>query len=120
LHADGWDSAARKSFVYPQAFTPLTKIIQARHPQVKRAVGQIGAKMEEVAKGYTCACGKFHKFNGYVYAHWNIQLVHACACGRENKIKNGVAVISNLPNKACSGLAVTSVEIDGVAQSANR
>lgn len=76
--------------------------------------------MEEVAKGYTCACGKFHKFNGYVYAHWNIQLVHACACGRENKIKNGVAVISNLPNTACSGLAVTSVEIDGVAQSANR
>ena len=59
--------------------------------------------MEEIAKGYTCACGKFHKFNGYVYAHWNIQLVHVCACGRENKIKGGIAEISNLPNKACSG-----------------
>lgn len=59
--------------------------------------------MEEIAKGYTCACGKFHKFNGYVYAHWNIQLVHVCACGRENKIKGGIAEISNLPNKACNG-----------------
>lgn len=45
--------------------------------------------MEKVEKGYTCECGKFHKFSAYVYAHYDVELVHACDCGRKNTLIGG-------------------------------
>jgi hypothetical protein len=66
--------------------------------------------MEEVKKGYTCACGEFHPFSAYVFAHYNITLVNECKCGRANKIRNGLAKIGNLPNTACSGRRVGSAK----------
>lgn len=45
--------------------------------------------MAELIEGYTCMCGKFHKYPGYVYAHWTIELTHTCDCGKKWKIYEG-------------------------------
>lgn len=42
-------------------------------------------------KGFTCPCGKRHDFNGYVYAHWQIELVLHCDCKRKFSIIEGTA-----------------------------
>lgn len=42
-------------------------------------------------KGYTCVCGKYYKFPGYVYAHTHIMLNHKCECGFEVKVYDCVA-----------------------------
>ena len=44
-------------------------------------------------KGFTCDCGREHKFPLYVYAHWNILLTMTCeSCSRTYEIQNGVAL----------------------------
>jgi len=48
VYADGWDSPARKAFIYIQTVTPLKGFIQAHHPQVTQTVGrtaQLGGNM---------------------------------------------------------------------------
>lgn len=42
-------------------------------------------------KGFACECGKFHEFCAYVYAHWNIELVHTCTpgCGAKHGLRAG-------------------------------
>lgn len=49
--------------------------------------------MKEIKQeyGYTCKCGKYHKFPVYVIAHWDIELVHTCDCGRKYSILCGIA-----------------------------
>ena len=47
---------------------------------------------DEKVKGFVCECGEEHLFDGYVYAHWYIDLVHSCGkCRRQHHIENGVA-----------------------------
>jgi hypothetical protein len=48
---------------------------------------------QDLPKGYTCTeCGKFHKFNTYVYAHYETRLSHICDnCNRPHWIVNGKA-----------------------------
>ena len=41
--------------------------------------------------GFTCECGKRHPFDAYVYAHWDVLLVHTCACGRQHDVLRGQA-----------------------------
>jgi hypothetical protein len=49
-------------------------------------------KASGIPKGYTCGCGFFNAFHPYVFAHWRIQLVHACeGCGRRHAIEGGAA-----------------------------
>lgn len=43
--------------------------------------------------GFTCECGKFHKYPAYVIAHWDIELVHKCDCGRKHIILCGDATL---------------------------
>jgi hypothetical protein len=38
---------------------------------------------------YTCKCGLQNEFAPYVFAHWNVQIVHSCDCGRKNCILRG-------------------------------
>lgn len=38
-------------------------------------------KISDLSKGYTCECGKFHKYPLYVCAHWDNNLLHTCDCG---------------------------------------
>ena len=45
--------------------------------------------------GYTCECGKDHKFPAYVYAHMDIELTHTCTCGRRHIILRGAAEPAN-------------------------
>ncbi len=47
---------------------------------------------EVKVKGFVCECGTEHLFDGYVYAHWNVLLVHSCeVCRRQHNIQCGVA-----------------------------
>lgn len=46
---------------------------------------------EELPKGYKCTCGKFNEYPAYVYAHWDIELVHTCDCGKIWTICEGEA-----------------------------
>lgn len=49
----------------------------------------------ELPKGFTCECGQEHEYSGYVYAHWDIQLVKTCEeCGREYTILRGRAYLT--------------------------
>ena len=48
------------------------------------------AKRAPLRKSWTCECGKEHEFPGYVYAHWDVQLVHTCDCGRKHSILGGL------------------------------
>lgn len=49
---------------------------------------------EELVKGFTCKCGEFHKYTGYVYAHWRHELVFTCpTCDREYDIFEGEATL---------------------------
>jgi len=40
-------------------------------------------------KGFTCNCGAIHTFPPYVYAHWDIELVMKCPCGRQYGVIHG-------------------------------
>lgn len=41
-------------------------------------------------KGIECDCGEYHLFDGYVYAHWPIELKFTCPeCGKSCTIQNG-------------------------------
>ena len=42
-----------------------------------------------VMSGFTCECGRQHKFGAYVNAHWNEDLTHTCACGRRHAVREG-------------------------------
>lgn len=51
----------------------------------------------ELAKGFTCrtkGCGRKHIFDLYVYAHWDMQLRHACTCGALSTIQRGHVTVS--------------------------
>ena len=39
--------------------------------------------------GYRCECGADHMFPSYVFAHWEVELIHKCECGRSNVICRG-------------------------------
>lgn len=46
----------------------------------------------EMNRGYTCTCGKEHKYGAYVFAHWREVLIHTCdACGAKHEIIFGYA-----------------------------
>lgn len=48
--------------------------------------------LPELPQGFTCACDTFHKYPGYVYAHWREVLPHTCDdCGAEHEIILGNA-----------------------------
>ena len=32
----------------------------------------------DLPKGYTCACGEYHKYPGYIYAHFREMIDHTC------------------------------------------
>lgn len=48
--------------------------------------------MTKIPKGYTCACGKFHRYTAWVYAHAHINIQHTCKCGRVNIIHRYVVI----------------------------
>lgn len=44
------------------------------------------------AKGFTCKCGEYHEYSGYVFAHWYEARTHTCPkCGAQHRILEGVA-----------------------------
>jgi len=48
--------------------------------------------MTENPKGFTCECGEYIQYSGYVYAHWNDVLTHICEkCKRKHVIIQGIA-----------------------------
>ena len=48
-------------------------------------------KQYKIGDTWKCECGKEHKLSGcYLAAHWDIELVHNCDCGRMHTVKNGV------------------------------
>jgi len=57
--------------------------------------------MDEIAKGWTCECGKEHKFGSYVYAHWDMTLLHTCEfCQRKHEVIQGeVTLVPEEPVK---------------------
>lgn len=45
----------------------------------------------ELPKGFTCHCGEYHRFSGYVYAHWTTSLNFTChKCSRDYSCIGGV------------------------------
>jgi hypothetical protein len=46
--------------------------------------------------GFTCECGRVHKFAAYVYAHWREVLIHSCECGLNHDIQYGLASVSEV------------------------
>jgi len=49
-------------------------------------------------KGYTCKCGEFHPYVSWVFAHWDVKLLHSCdKCKRENTLLRGEVVSSRMP-----------------------
>ena len=51
---------------------------------------------QNLPRGYTCDCGKFNKYSLYVFAHWTIELVHTCECGKKWRILRGKANLERL------------------------
>lgn len=52
----------------------------------------MAAKKRGLAKGFTCtSCGREHEYPAYVYAHWNVGLVHTCKCKARHCITRGIA-----------------------------
>ncbi len=49
-------------------------------------------------RGFKCECGKFNSFSAWVYAHWTIELTHACECGRKYMLMAGRAKIIGTEN----------------------
>lgn len=53
---------------------------------------------DKPSKGFTCttpACGEYHAFSLYVFAHWDEQLHHKCSkCGALHHIQRGHVRIS--------------------------
>ena len=47
---------------------------------------------ELLPENYVCECGKKHKFTTYVYAHWDVEQIHTCDCGRENTLYRGKVI----------------------------
>lgn len=56
------------------------------------------------AAGFIClACGREHRFPGYVLAHWSDTLTHACDCGLRYSILKGRAKVASVkPAKAAA------------------
>lgn len=50
-----------------------------------RHVNACAVKAEKKGKGYICECGRYHKFNGWYFAHVGItDIKHECKCGKVN------------------------------------
>ena len=46
--------------------------------------------MDNPTKGFHCGqCGKFASFGVWLYAHWNIHVVHTCDCGARTELYAG-------------------------------
>ena len=44
------------------------------------------------SSSYVCTkCGKEHAFPAYVYAHWDMEVIHTCDCGAKHVLLRGVA-----------------------------
>lgn len=54
-------------------------------------------KQEKIVEGFTCKCGKPHRYSAYVYAHWYDSLVCECECGRKYGIIQGIASLEREP-----------------------
>jgi hypothetical protein len=53
--------------------------------------------------GFTCECGEFHEFSGYVYAHPNDLLTHTCPrCARKHQVRNFTARLVESKSKGKS------------------
>lgn len=51
-------------------------------------------KDDQGRSGFTCECGTFHIFGGYVAAHWTESLVHTCdKCQAEHEVRRGKATL---------------------------
>lgn len=49
---------------------------------------------ERLEKGFKCECGKYHEYPGYVFAHYDVELIHTCEdCGRKHLIYTGIATL---------------------------
>ena len=47
---------------------------------------------EELSDGFNCStCGTYQKYSAYVFAHWDIELIHTCECNAKHRIKRGLA-----------------------------
>ncbi len=51
--------------------------------------------MSEMPQGFECStCHDYHKFPGYVYAHWDEELIFSCPnpyCGERHVVIRGTA-----------------------------
>lgn len=62
------------------------------------------SKNKDMPEGFKCGgCGTFHKFDAYVWAHWNERLTHTCECGVVVDIVGG----GISPHKQRQGFSVT-------------
>ena len=56
-----------------------------------------GSREGELPKGFTCSCGVFTRFPGYVYAHWDDTFRVNCECGKSNTLRRGAIVPRSVP-----------------------
>ncbi len=59
--------------------------------------------MQVEDKGVLCNCGKFHKFDGYYYAHSHYELTLKCECGNECTLRNGRVEMETVLTTASTG-----------------
>ena len=46
----------------------------------------------ELLKGFTCECGKYHKYGMYYYAHYDEAMIFTCPdCGTQYRLLKGKA-----------------------------
>jgi len=58
---------------------------------VEKPKGSVYAYVGPYLRGYTCRCGKYHKYPAYHYAHYTILMIHTCDCGRKYELVEGEA-----------------------------
>ena len=66
---------------------------------VKDSNGEAGIYLR-VGNSWRCECGKEHPVGAYAAAHWEIELVHVCECGRQHVLQNGWLVLVKGAKKA--------------------
>lgn len=54
-------------------------------------VASLGAVFD-LGEHWRCQCGVEHSFGMYAAAHWQLELVHTCACDRERTFEAGMVI----------------------------
>jgi hypothetical protein len=73
--------------------------IEGQQPQTRRRDPRRFS--EPLRTGYTCECGQLHKFNEFIYGHWNCWVEMTCkTCGRAVYVMQGLPIAKEALDKA--------------------